>query len=68
MEKIVNDCNDCPFRSLGGWEGELNECTLSGETIPTAKKLWGEVEKTPDWCKLKSNDVTIKLTPPTNNK
>lgn len=63
MEIKVKDCNNCPFRSMGGWEGEYSVCTIfpTEKKIPQDKPLFGNIKKSPEWCPLKETDITITL-------
>lgn len=62
MEKTVNNCNDCPFCGMGGWEGEYSQCNAkNGKQIPATKKLFGDIVKIPKWCPLKCGGILIKL-------
>lgn len=58
----VNDCNDCMFCGMGGYEGEYSQCNAnSGKEIPATKKLFGDIVKIPKWCPLKKSDIIITL-------
>jgi len=62
MENEVTNCNDCPFKGFGGWEGEVSICNIKeGKQIPADKKLFGEITKIPTWCPLKKNVIIVKL-------
>lgn len=58
----VDNCNDCPFCGMGGYEGEISQCNANkGEEIPATKELFGDIVETPEWCPLKKGNITIKL-------
>ncbi len=62
IEKNVNNCNDCPFLTFGGWEGEHSECgAKKNKRIPATKKLFGKIVETPSWCPLKKSGILVKL-------
>lgn len=47
----AKDCNDCPFNTFGGWEGEITYCA----GVKPMKKIATDhegVEKVPKWCPL----------------
>jgi hypothetical protein len=62
MEKIVENCNDCPFCGMGGYEGEYSQCNAKqGKEIPATKKLFGNIVKVPKWCPIRSVGILVKL-------
>ncbi len=61
MNIKVTDCNDCPFLKFNGWE-EPSTCLFDDEhKCLNPDKSCGKVKKTPDWCKLKSEGITVKM-------
>jgi hypothetical protein len=58
---IVVDCNDCPFKTLGGWEGETSHCALNKKYhILPQKQYFSEITKTPKWCLLDKSEIIVK--------
>lgn len=69
MKIIVTDCNDCLFKSMGGWEGEYSQCNAkNGKKIPATKKIFGDIIKIPTWCPLLKKDINITMEKNVNNK
>ena len=60
QEIKVSNCNDCPFASMGGWEGEITLCKLDPERR-TISKMFEPVKVRPEWCGLENSIVTISL-------
>ena len=63
MDIKVNNCNDCPFCGMGGWEGEVSQCNADKKRreIPATKKIFGDIVEIPKWCPLKRNGILVKL-------
>ena len=63
MNIKVKNCNDCPFKSFGGYEGEYNICSLDKEkgNLNNGTEYFGKVKEIPDWCKLKEDKITVEF-------
>ena len=62
MNIKVKNCNDCPLLSVDGYDGEESYCWIKKEWDKLLNNgVFGEVEKIPDWCPLKKENITIEL-------
>ena len=65
MKKEIKGCKDCPFRVMGGWEGEVSECLLTNKEISTKDNMsFSDEYIHPKWCPLNKEEITVKLINP----
>lgn len=58
----IDNCNDCPFKTFGGWEGEKSLCSIDDKKrVLNPEEFFGKIKKIPDWCKLKKGEITVKF-------
>mgnify|MGYP007083492952 CR=1 FL=1 len=61
MNLIVNNCKDCIFNTTG--RDDTPYCKLDDgyREVPTDKTGYYSTGEIPEWCKLKTDSILIKL-------